>query len=486
LKKLFSAIAVLALCTSAVYGATETSDTSAVSAETLVRTQNRIDCPNATELKAPSPKELESPITLNDALSIAFRYNPSLRIVTDQLEKARDVVNETRAAFNPTFSASAEIIRQNEITSSFAAAPGTDPVEFVLQKASAADGQVVATLPLDINKRLGFLKDISKYQFDIQYLSLLTTSEDLILNVKAAYYELIRACGQQDVAQAAVDVAQTRLKNTQAMFDAGTVAKFDVTTAQTNLENLNQQLIQAQSRVRSSQAALNRVLGVDINIPTQIVEETPTVHGVPVDVPAAVQTAYAKRPEVLAQETAVRLAEKGVKLQRSAYYPTLAAQVVTGYTFATTGLNTSNTSYQGSLQINIPIWNGGITRAKVEQAQQEVSIAKDTLSQVQLGVALDVRSAAISLEEAATRIASTQQTVDLAEESLRLANVRYNAGIAILVEVLNAESELTQAQYNNINAQSDYSTAQAKLQRATSCIPELASLSLLNPVETRP
>ncbi len=270
------------------------------------------------------------------------------------------------------------------------------------------------------------------------------------------------------------------------MFEAGTVAKFDVTTAQTNLDNLNQQLIQAQSRVKVAQASLNRVLGVDVNIGTQIVKDKLEVYGVPVDVPAAIQTAYTKRPEVLSQETAVKLTKKGVKLQRSAYYPTLTAQVVAGYTFAATGLNTSNTSYQGTLQANIPIWNGGVTRAKVEQAQQDVAIATDTLSQVQLGVALDVRSAAISLEEAASRVESTQQTVSLAEEALRLANVRYNAGIAILVEVLNAESELTQARYNNINAHSDYATAQAKLQRATSCIPELASLSLLNPVETKP
>lgn len=464
MKKIIASIAVLAFCASAAF------------AQGQAKTQAPSQNPGGV-LKAPCPSDLSSPITLNKALELAFRYNPNIKISVDQLQKSRGVVEESRAAFNPQFSAQGIYARQK---SDFGGQ------SFKLQRANTLNGTLNAALPLDINKKLGYTRDITKFQFEIQYLSLLTTSEDLILSVKTAFYDLLRACGQQDVAQAAVDVAQTRLNNTQAMFDAGTVAKFDVTTAQTDLANLNQQLIQAKNRVLVAQAALNRVMGVDVNIPTQVIKETPEIQGVPVDVPAAIQTAYQKRPEVQAQEYAVKLSEKGVKLQRSSYYPTLSLAALYGYTFATTGLNTANSNYQGTLTLNIPIWNGGITRARVEQAQSEVENAKDTLNQLQLGVSLDVRTAALSLEEAAKRVATTQQNVDLAEEALRLANVRYNAGIAILVEVTNAESQLTQARFNNVNALYDYATAQAQLQRATSCIPELANLALLNPVETKP
>ncbi|MCE5323528.1 TolC family protein [bacterium] len=467
MKKIIAAIAVLALCASGVF------------AQGQAKTQAPSQKPGGI-LEAPSPSELSCPITMNKALELAFRYNPSIKIAVDQMQKSQGTVDEARASFNPQFSAQGVYARQNEIESNFGGQ------SFLLQRADTLDGTLNAVLPLDINKKLGYTRDIAKYQFDIQYLSLLTTSEDLILSVKTAYYDLLRACGQQDVAQAAVDVAQTRLNNTQAMFEAGTVAKFDVTTAQTDLANLNQQLIQAKNRVLVAQAALNRVMGVDVNIPTQIVKQTPTIQGVPVDVPAAIQTAYQKRPEVQAQEKVVKLNEKGVKLQRSSYYPTLTLAALYGYTFATTGLNTANSNYQGTLTLNIPIWNGGITRARVEQAQADVENSKDTLNQIQLGVSLDVRTAALSLEEAAKRVATTQQNVDLADEALRLANVRYNAGIALLVEVTNAESQLTQANFNNVNAMYDYATAQAQLQRATSCIPELANLALLNPVKTKP
>ncbi|MHB9036489.1 MAG: TolC family protein [Armatimonadota bacterium] len=442
--------------------------------------------PYKPALKLPCPPELAKPITMNQALELAFRYNPSIKIAVDQLERSRGAVDETRAAFNPQFSANAQYNRQNEIITTFTTQPGQPPQDLVIQRSASTQGQLLATLPLDSNKQLSYTKDIAKYQFSIQYLTLLTVSENLILDVKTAYYTLLRACGQQDVAQKAVDVAKTRLDNTLARFQAGTVAKFDVTTAETDLANLNQQLIQAQNRVLVAQSAFNRVLGVDVNICTQVIKETPAIHGLPVDIPAAICTAYLKRPEVLAQETSIKAREKGVKLQRSAYYPTLQAQAKYGYTFATTGLNTQNADWQGSLMANIPIWNGGITRARVEIAEADLENAKDTLDQTQLAVSLDVRTAAVTMEEAAKRVSTTQQNVDLAEEALRLANVRYDAGIAILVEVTNAESQLTQARFNNVNALYDYATAQAQLQRATSCIPELERLALLNPVDTRP
>ena len=101
------------------------------------------------------------------------------------------------------------------------------------------------------------------------------------------------------------------------------------------------------------------------------------------------------------------------------------------------------------------------------------------LERVKLGVAREVRVAALNLQEAALRTESTAQTVALAQEALRLANVRYEAGIAVAVEVTNAESQLTQARFNQVNAAYDYAIALAQLQRAASDQPEIVKLQLL-------
>ncbi|MCE5199947.1 MAG: TolC family protein [Armatimonadota bacterium] len=426
------------------------------------------------------------PITVDEALEIGFRNNPGLRIAVDVLNRSRAVVSEARAAFNPTFNATVTYLRQPGSTVTFPGQAGQPATEIVTTQAANTTVGVNAFLPLDINRSLAFSGQITEYQFRIQYLNLLATSETLIQNIKVAYYDLLRACGQQDTAQAAVDVSRVRLDNTRARFEAGTVPKFDLTTAEVDLANLEQQLIQQETRVEQVRGVLNRVLGIDLNTPTQVVQSAPPAMGAPVDIPAAVQTAYQHRPEVQAGQEAISLNETSVKLQRTGYLPNLGVSGGLNYTAETSGLSSNSLNWQAALTLNIPIWTGGVTRARVRQAQADVANAVDTLEQTRLAVALDVRAAALNIDEAVRRRQSTAAAVILAEEALRLANVRYEAGIATLVEVTNAESQLTQARFNNVNALYDFATAQAQLQRATACQPEIDRLTLLAPVKAAP
>ena len=115
-------------------------------------------------------------------------------------------------------------------------------------------------LPLDINGRITYTNRIARDQFQIDYLGMVHTSEQLIFDVKSAYYNLLRAQAQADVDQAAVDVAAARLKNTTSQFNAGTVPKFDVTRAEVDVANLNQTLIQGKTSVEQMRGALNRVM----------------------------------------------------------------------------------------------------------------------------------------------------------------------------------------------------------------------------------
>ena len=108
-------------------------------------------------------------------------------------------------------------------------------------------------------------------QYQVQYLAMVTVSEKLIVDVKSAYYELLRACGQKEVgSQAAVQSSEARLANIKAKQEEGAVPRFDVTSAEVELSNLNQSLIVAQNQVYLAQSTLNGVLGVDVNYPTQI------------------------------------------------------------------------------------------------------------------------------------------------------------------------------------------------------------------------
>jgi outer membrane protein TolC len=224
---------------------------------------------------------------------------------------------------------------------------------------------------------------------------------------------------------------------------------------------------------------LNRTLGVAVNTPTQVLDITPPVDIAQVDVESSINAAHERRPEVRAARTAIALNQRNVKLQRTGLLPSLQVGANAFYNVETTTFMSENVNWNAVLTLSVPIWDGGVTRARVQQARADVANAVDTLDQTRLEVGLDVRTAALNLEEASRRTQTTASAVVLAEEALRLANVRYDAGIATLVEVTNAESQLTQARFNFVNAQYDYAVALAQLQRATSTQPELNQLQLL-------
>lgn len=421
----------------------------------------------------PSPK-MDTPITIDQALEIAFKNNPDLRIATDAVNKSRGLVEESRARFNPSFGS--QIVRMYQgppVSTVF----GGKTVTITAPSQTTAQANVF--LPLDINGKLHYSNQIAKDQFQISYLSVLKTSEQVIAQVKRTYYELLRAGGQADTAQAAVDVSAARLKNTDARYQAGTVPKFDVTTAQVDLANLTQTQIAAQSRVNISQANFNRVLGISPNSPTQVVKSPIPVDITEVDIPKADKTAKAQRPEVKIQQASISAGKSNIQLQRSGARPSLGLSGAYNYVSAAS-FSTSNISYNALATITIPIWDGGVTKARVDQAYAELYSATDTLQQVELVISQEVSTAALVLEEAAKRTKSTAENVTLAEEALRLANVRYEAGIAVLVEVTNAESQLTQARFNQVNALYDYAIALAELERVTASQPELAKLSLID------
>lgn len=422
----------------------------------------------------PVPEIAKKPIMLEQALQIAFEYSPDIRIALDKLEKARGGRDESRARFNPTFSLGATTSIQGPVT---VVNIGGNDVE--LSTPNSTVGTASLLLPLDISKQLTYASDIAELQFQMEYLSMVSTSETLIYNVKSAFFDLLRACGWLDVSKKAVDVSQRRLDDAQARYEAGAAPKFDVTVAQVDLANLKQDLLTAQSNVHIAQAAFNRVLGINVNNPTQVIGFLPMPSLPGIDAQKSIEEAYGKRPEIKMAELGVKLSEKNVALQQSGLKPTLAVVAGANYNLNTTPFNPNDLTWSAALNLSIPVWDGGLTSAKVRSAKADAQTSADSLKQAKLGISQEVKTVILSLEDAAARAETTTQTVLLAEEAMRQTNIRYEAGIAVPVEVTNSVSQLTQARFYFVNAQFDYAMALARLEKATSAQPELAKLQLL-------
>ena len=417
-----------------------------------------------------------TPITLDQALEIAFKNSPDIKIAADQVAKSAGGVDESKANFMPKINAEVNHVRQGpEVSITLPDNGGTANIV----SAQNTTGAVNATYPVDIFNKLGYVSDLSKLQLQIDLLNYQGTAQNLIYNVKEAYYNLLRAEDGLEVAKSSVDSSQARLDNVRFKYEAGTVPKFDVTRGEVEIANLTQTFIGAKNNVEIARAALNNTLGINVGLPTEVVKTDIVVDQIKPDLDESIKSAYAKRPEAKIAQTLVTIGDKNVKLQRTDYLPTLGLSGTFNYNFKISGFSASNGSWVAAAALSIPIWNGGITQAKVKQANADLSKANNTLDKTKLAIALDVKVAVLNLQNATERVNATSQSVSLAEESLRLANVRYEAGISTLVEVTDANNALTLARSNNINAQYDYTIAVAALQKAVSNQPEIASIKAI-------
>ncbi len=416
-------------------------------------------------------------ITLDDALNIAFKNSPDLRIAVDEIIKARGGENEARANFNPRFNAEIDYVRQGPpIAFENPSIPG-QRINIVPPDNTIAKGTFY--LPLDISKRLAYVSNIAKYNFQIDYLKLMSVAERLIYNVKTAYYDVIRAMANQETVQASVDNAEAVFKDASAKFAAGTVAKFDVTRADTQLTNFQTELIAAKDRVLIAKTNLNKVMGIDVNTPIEIVKGDPKAPEIELDIAVLTDRAFNYRPEIRIAQAAVQLNNTNIKLQQTGNLPQLNLAGTYTYNANTSGFSSINTSWNAMAILSFPIWDGGITNAKVQQARAEQMKSVDTLAQTKLGISQEVRNAAIAVQDAQKRVESTEKAVKLAEEALRLAQVRYEAGIAIVIEVTDANTSLSLSRLSHTNALYDYYNALAALERATSCQPEINRVELI-------
>lgn len=434
-------------------------------------------------------------LSMDEAIAIAAANNPGLATARERVLRAQNVVRETKGLDNFTVGLTGNYSRFVPTSSTTVIGPNGQPQTVQIVPPSSTSAAATVTQPIDVSGRIRLGVGLAGLQLNIQEYGEAQTLQQLIFDTKTAYYGVLRAEANVDVARSSVRLAEERLRIATAQFTAGTAPRFDVDRAQVDVTNFTQTLIQALNAVDVAKATLSRTVGINANDPIEVQNQVVTVTPVTFDIPSLTNQALVARPEVQQAVTGVRFAQKNVKFVSTEDQPQLAAFATSNYSSTVTSSGAAaggssfgpkNLRYTYGLSVNWPIWTGGVTRARVAEARNDVNIARDTLTQAQLGVELDVRTGALNVMEASRRVGSSQANVTLAEEALRLATVRYQEGVATQVEVIDAQNALIQAQTNYVSAQYDYLRASAQLQRAVANQPEYTALTSSAPAAVTP
>jgi outer membrane protein TolC len=300
-----------------------------------------------------------------------------------------------------------------------------------------------------------------------------TVLADTLLAVRLAYDDVLVAAQQIQVTEASVESLTRELEDTRRRFQAGNVPHFDVLRAQVELGNERPRLIQARNDYRVGKDNLLHLLGV--TLPRTVWEDIPltlsdTLVALPYQIewPSALARALEKRPELAALRKAEALRQEDLLHARAGYKP--SASIYGGYQWQSppyeNNLSADLAGWIAGAQVSWNIFDGQLTRGKVNEARANYERAKLDIAESERQIELDVRTAYSRFIEAQELLESQKLVREEAEEALQLAELRQTAGSATQLDVLNAQTALTQARTTQVQALHDYAAARARLQRA--------------------
>lgn len=280
------------------------------------------------------------------------------------------------------------------------------------------------------------------------------------------YYTLIMYRNLVDVAQQSVRDYDGHVTNVQAQYNVGLVASSDVLAARTNLADAQTTLITRQNSADVAETDLNIVIGYPVS--TSIETADKEMHYLPYNVTLEQAKAYAllHRATLVKSAMDVKSAEESVKQAKAGYLPTVSLTAGKNYASDDNYRGTSNNGWSVGANASLDIWDGGSTRNTIKVREAQLESAKEANLAAVDGVLHDVQSAYLNLRAAEQTISSTKVAVEEGQESFRIASLRYRAGVGSNLDVLDAETSLTTARNNYVQALYNYNIYVATLEQA--------------------
>lgn len=404
-------------------------------------------------------------LNLPKTVQMALDYNRDIKNSQYALKKAEYAINQAQAGKKPSvdYNFGAQRSRATDAATYSRAASLMGSANSI---SNAFSNGISVNIPL-------YTGGLVEGKIDVAKLGK-TNAQEEILRVEQAtkysaiegYYGLLAYQELQGVYHEAVDNLQGHLDNVQAQYNVGTKAKVDVLSSDVSLANAKTTAITADNNVAIAESNLNNILGLPLETKLNLADHQLPFDTYNISLQEAMDYAMKYRPEVLQAAIAVQEAERSIDIADAGNKPTVA--ITGGNDWADNtfpGIDANKRSWKVAAGVTYNFYDGGATKAKVNQAKQDLLVARETEQKTRESVQLQVKQAYLNIRSAAQKVEETQTVVDQARENYRIQNIRYQAGVGINLDVLDAQLSLNQAQVNHIQALYDYNVGIAKLEQ---------------------
>lgn len=403
-------------------------------------------------------------LNLDDAMLRAFQTNPTVSIAQYELDSARASYNAARQSRGISITASHttqrggyddNIVKKTDATGAWTG-------EYWKGIGNSHSNGLTASLPIFTGGKLkGTIKQ-AKANYQYNQVGVQRTYNEMRSTVTDGYFTMLQADNIQKLSAESVTRLEDHLKNVQAQYDVGVVAKVDVLRSQVELANAKQTLIQAENAYQVAEANMNKIVGLPMDTNLKL-DNLLVYNAYDKNMDDCLAYAAEHRPELMQAQYNVDAAKGALMVARSGHMPQVAASASQSW---------SDTNWPGDekgnwgvgVNVSMNVFDTGVTLSKIHGAEADLKKAEETYRDTVNAVNLDVRSNYLGLREAEKRISTTKLAVEQADEDYRIAQLRYMSGVGTNTDVLDAQVALTQAKTNYTKALYDYNTSKTALE----------------------
>jgi len=396
-----------------------------------------------------------SPMNLNleKSIQIALESNIGYKITESMVDVSQAQIKETEGAKKLNMKLQGGILQMSETLDEadmeagdysdlFTLSPMVPIISISATKIIYSGGKIESLIDqAEANKQIS-LNDLEKEK------------QEIIYKVTEAYSQVLQTEGMKRVSTQAVKQMQAHLESSEALLKEGMIAPIDLNRIKSQLSNLEHNLIKAENGYKLTMYNLNSIMGIDLN--TELVlENNLSYEPCEINLEDALVQARENRMEMMNIAQQRRIMEEMVDVAKSNKKPQVIFSAESGIT-----------GWQAAIVAEYYLFDGGVNKAKIEQAEIKLAQVDQSEKQVQQLIEFEVRSAYLNMKEAEKLIKVAEEGIKNSQESFRIAQVKYNEGIATNTEVIDAQSTLIEAETNHLNALYDYNINRAALVKA--------------------
>jgi outer membrane protein/adhesin transport system outer membrane protein len=392
--------------------------------------------------------------TLEEALARAYTTNPQLDAQRAQLRATNELVPQALSGYRPTVEATGSFGRQQRD-----AEVAGRSANGVTQPRSVG---IELTQPLYRGGQTGASVRAAEAQVQAQRANLLSVEQEVLLDVATAYLDVVRDQSVLELNTNNETVLRRQLDASRDRFNVGEITRTDVSQAEARLAGANASRIEASGRLRASRAAYQRVVG---DAPGRLTAPRPRL-ALPASLDETVMLAQSNNPAVVAQEFVEETSRHTVERIEGERLPQVGLSAGITRAWDTQQLDRADIGTV-TANVRIPLYQGGLTEARVREAKHEASQARIQIETARRQSSENAIRAWEALTTARAAIESRRSQVRAAEIALEGVRQEAQVGARTTLDTLNAEQELLDARVNLVSAERDETVAAFQVLAAT-------------------